>query len=276
LLLGETGTGKGVLARWIHEQSARRANPFVELNCSTLKGELLRSELFGHARGSFTNAIKDRPGLIEAADGGTLFLDEIGEMDLDVQTQLLKTIEEKTFRRIGENRLRSSDFRLVCASNRDLAKEQEKGTFRSDFYFRICVFPITIPSLHQRNEDIPLLTEQLLRESGYNHLPLSKEVVDYLQRCPWKGNIRELRNALERAQLMAGGQPLACHHFIGLQVSPQELAPADSAWNLEEVENQHVLRTLERFNGDKVKASAQLGISLSALYRRLDKLKGQN
>lgn len=216
LLLGETGTGKGVLARWIHNQSEREHEPFVELNCSSLRGELLRSELFGHARGSFTSAIKDKEGLIEVADGGTLFLDEIGDMDVEVQAQLLKTIEEKSFRRVGENQVRRSDFRLLCATNRDLLKETENGHFRKDLYYRICVFPISLPPLRQRTEDIPGLCEHILCGFGYPHVSPAPEVLGMLTHYSWPGNLRELRNMLERAVLLAQGKPLLPHHFPGL------------------------------------------------------------
>jgi len=154
LVTGDTGTGKGVLARWIHDRSARKSEAFVELNCSTLRGDLLRSELFGHAKGSFTSAFSDKQGLIEVADGGTLFLDEIGDMDLAVQSQLLKTIEEKKYRRIGENKLRTSEFRLICATNHDLEKATKNNTFRTDLYYRICTFPIPLPPLKERKEDL--------------------------------------------------------------------------------------------------------------------------
>ncbi|MDO5575609.1 MAG: sigma-54 dependent transcriptional regulator, partial [Fibrobacter sp.] len=199
LLQGETGTGKGVFAKWIHEHSSRKNEAFVEVNCSSLKGELLRSELFGHAKGSFTSAIKDRSGLIEVVDGGTLFLDEIGDMALDVQAQLLKTIEEKTYRRIGENKLRTSDFRLICATNRNLTEASMDGTFRKDLYYRICIFPIKLPSLRNRTDDLPGLVENILGSFGYDKFPLSKNVMDTLLEYKWPGNIRELRNMLERA-----------------------------------------------------------------------------
>ncbi len=172
LITGETGTGKGVLARWIHDKSDRKSGEFVELNCSSLKGEILRSELFGHVKGSFTSAVRDRVGLIEIADCGTLFLDEIGDMDMSVQSQLLKTIEEKTYRRIGENKLRKSDFRLICATNHNLAEASENGTFRKDLYYRINVFPIQLPTLKERKEDIEGLIEHILNSFGYSHLPI--------------------------------------------------------------------------------------------------------
>jgi DNA-binding NtrC family response regulator len=276
LLLGETGTGKGVLARWIHDQSERKTEAFVEVNCSSLRGELLRSELFGHVKGSFTSSIKDREGLIEVADGGTLFLDEIGDMDVEVQAQLLKTIEERSFRRIGENHLRHSDFRLICATNRDLLKETENGRFRSDLYYRVCVFPIRMPSLRERRDDIPGLCEHILLSFDYAHLPLSKDVINLLTDYGWPGNIRELRNMLERASLLARRQEISPAHFPGLNISPVAQPPdnADPLFvNIDEMENTHIKKVLEHCGGDKYKASEILGISLSSLYRKLTKIK---
>ncbi len=278
LLHGETGTGKGVLARWIHDHSPRKNEAFVEVNCSSLKGELLRSELFGHAKGSFTSAIKDRSGLIEVADGGTLFLDEIGDMDLEVQTQLLKTIEEKSYRRIGENKLRTSDFRLICATNRNLTEASSNGSFRKDLYYRICIFPINLPSLRERKDDLVGLIKHTLMGFGYNHFPLAQDVVDTLVQYYWPGNIRELRNMLERALLLAQGEPLAIQHFPGLEKNSygdrEDIATPD-VWNLEDIEKKHILKALKHFGGDKYETSSALGISLSSLYRKLDKMQQQ-
>jgi DNA-binding NtrC family response regulator len=273
LLLGDTGTGKGVLARWIHDHSGRKDKPFVELNCSSLKGELLKSELYGHAKGSFTSALRDRAGFVEIADGGTLFLDEIGDMDLSVQAELLKTIEEKTYRRIGENKVRSSNFRLICATNSDLAKAAQRGDFRSDLYYRICVFPISLPSLQEREEDIPGLAAHLLQAMGYKTFPLNPEVVEMLGSHSWPGNIRELRNSLERAMLLSRGGALEPAHFPDIAKIPRSdkeiIAPT---WNLEEAEKIHILRALEYFKEDKNRVSKALGISLSSLYRRLQSM----
>ena len=277
LLLGETGVGKGVLARWIHNNSQRQSEAFVELNCSSLKGELLRSELFGHVKGSFTSAIKDREGLIEVADGGTLFLDEIGDMDAEVQAQLLKTIEEKSFRRIGENFLRKSDFRLICATNRDLPKEIEERRFRKDLYYRICVFPISIPPLLKRVEDIPGLAEHFLSGFGYTEFPLNADIITLLKSYSWPGNIRELRNMLERALLLARGDTLSVRHFPGLEVIPFPPALLSDHRDLNtlhsDIENVHILNVIKKYKGDKLKASKALGISLSSLYRRIHHIK---
>jgi DNA-binding NtrC family response regulator len=269
LIQGETGTGKGVLAKWIHENSARRQEPFVELNCSCLKGDLLRSELYGHTKGAFTSAVSDREGLIELADKGTLFLDEIGDMDLAVQAQLLKTIEEKTYRRVGENRLRKSDFRLICATNKDLLKESEAGVFRKDLYYRICVFPLTVPSLRNRKEDIAALAAYFLREFGPS-IPLAPDIVAMLKEYAWPGNIRELRNMLERAVLLAQNQPLTPDCFPGLgPVPPSVFTEEDKPAGLPDIEREYLLKIVDSCKGDKKKASQLLGISLATIYRKL-------
>jgi DNA-binding NtrC family response regulator len=272
LLYGETGTGKGVLAKWIHDHSSRCNEAFVELNCSSLKGDLLRSELFGHVKGAFTSAIKEKEGLFEIADKGTLFLDEIGDMDIEVQTLLLKTIEERSFRRIGENRVRHSDFRLICATNRDLLKDTESGRFRKDLYYRICVYPVELPPLRTRTEDIAGLAEHILTGLGYTELPLAPEIIAALSRYAWPGNVRELRNMLERALLLSRKNTLEPRHFSGVTVSPETGLPAlDETDNLEEYIDAHIQRIVKKYKGDKNKASKALGISLSALYRKIGK-----
>lgn len=270
LLLGETGTGKGVLAKWIHENSSRAAGNYVELNCSALRGELLRSELYGHARGSFTSALKDREGLIEVADNGTLFLDEIGDMELSVQAELLKTIEEKSFRRIGENKIRTSRFRLICATNKKLLEESETGKFRTDLYYRICVFPIELPALKERKEDIPGFAENILRSFGYQYFPLDHEVQKYLLDYSWPGNIREMRNVLERALLLAQGRKLTFEHFSGLNCKLAVFDDTSEACSLKEIERKHIIRMVNHYNQDLVRASKVLGISLEMLKAKLE------
>jgi transcriptional regulator with PAS, ATPase and Fis domain len=281
LLLGETGTGKGVLARWIHDNSPRAALPFVGLNCTSLQGELLASELFGHAKGAFTSSVSDKQGLIEVADRGTLFLDEIGDMDPAIQAQVLKVIEEKQFRRLGEVKQRSSDFRLICATNRDLIAETEKGRFRKDFYFRIAVFPITLPALREQMADFSGWIRYFLSLQGYRRPDPSPEVMDLLRRYPWPGNIRELKNVLERAVLLSRGNPLGLEHFPGLDSRPVPDGPGpgpsapsaagDSGSDLESMEKSHIRSVLDRFSGDTKKAAEALGISRASLYRKLDK-----
>jgi len=274
LIMGETGTGKGVLARWIHENSPRSGSAFVDLNCTALRGEILKSELFGHAKGAFTSAIKDRIGLCEAADGGTLFLDEIGDMDLEVQAQLLKVLEERTFRRLGENRVRTSDFRLICATNQDLAESVGRGTFRRDLFYRLNVFQVTVPPLRERTEDIPGLAAYLLARRGYRHLPLCPEVTKWLQERHWAGNIRELKNLIERAVLLAQGDPINLSHFpLEIPKAPAGSTNASGLRSLDEIELEHIQKALAYHRGDKVKTSKSLGISLSSLYRKIPQLQ---
>ena len=273
LFQGETGTGKGVLAKWVHENGPRASEAFVELNCSCLKGDLLRSELYGHVKGSFTSAVADREGLIELADKGTLFLDEIGDMDLSVQTQLLKTIEERTFRRVGDNRLRKSDFRLICATNKDLLKESDSGAFSKDLYYRICVFPITIPPLRERTEDLAGLAEYYMGEFGRKTATVPPEVLAMLKEYEWPGNIRELRNMLERAVLLAQSKPLVPEYFPGL--TPLPVTPAtelDHFAGLRGAELDYLHKVVDSCKGDKKAASRLLGISLATIYRKLGPL----
>jgi DNA-binding NtrC family response regulator len=277
LMLGETGTGKGVLSKWVHEHSDRSRGAFVELNCSCLKGDLLRSELFGHTRGSFTSAVSDREGLIEMADGGTLFLDEIGDMDLAVQAQLLKTIEEQTYRRVGENRLRKSGFRLICATNKNLLQEVEAGSFRKDLYYRICVFPITVPPLRNRVDDISELAQNFLAEFARTPEVMPPEVLSMLKEYAWPGNVRELRNMVERAMLLAQHGPLTPDCFPGLNPAAVSVfIPSDKPAGLRDIELDYLRKIVDSCNGDKKKASQMLGISPATIYRKLGQLKVVN
>ena len=276
LLLGETGAGKGVLAKWLHDNGVRSSAPFVEVNCSNLKGDLLASELFGHAKGAFTTAIQDTQGLVEVADGGTLFLDEISDMEVGVQAQFLKVIEDRQYRRVGEVKVRRSEFRLICATNRDLLEETRKGGFRKDLYFRINVLSIVIPSLRERPEDISGLVPGILRNLGvFNHV-ISPGVMKLLQEYSWPGNIRELRNVLERAILLARGQPLAPEHFSGLESSQILVNQQRSLKDLEDVEYDHIRTVMERFGEDTEKVAAALHISRATLYRKLKNFRKEH
>ena len=272
LLLGETGTGKGVLAEWIHNQSAQRSAAFVDVNCSALGGDLLASELFGHVKGAFTSAVQDRQGLVEIAHGGTLFLDEIGDMALGVQAKLLKTLEEQRFRRVGDATVRSSEFRLICATNRDLAVECEAGRFRRDLYYRISVFPIELPALRECISDLPGLVGHLLAALGRPDAGVPGTVMDLLRRYPWPGNIRELRNVLERVLLLAGTRPLSKEHFAFLQAEDSRARASQTEheqWDVQKLEMDHIAQALERFGGDVARTARALGISRSTLYRKL-------
>jgi len=212
LITGETGTGKELIARQIHQRSRRRENPLVEVNCTSIPKELFESEFFGHVKGAFTGALKDRPGRFETATRGTLFLDEIGEIPLELQSKLLRVLQEKRYERIGEDRTRSADVRIVAATNRDLQKEVAAGRFREDLYYRLNVFPLKVAALRERKEDIPLLAahfvELLVKGLGSPKPRLTQAGIEALQSYDWPGNVRELRNVIERAVIFARGGAL--------------------------------------------------------------------
>lgn len=274
MLQGESGAGKGVLARWIYEKSTRKSGPFVEINCSSLRGELLASELFGHVRGAFTSAVQDRQGLIEVADGGTLFLDEIGDMDFGVQSQFLKVIEEKCYRRLGEVRLRNSDFRLICATNKDLGEEINSGRFRRDLYFRINLFPISIPPLRSRKEDIPELAKHILAACGASGADISDASMVLLKNYSWPGNVRELKNVLERALLLSRGLGrLMPEHFPGLGGNDEISTGPPAVSGLDSIERDYIKSVVDRLEGNVGLAARELGISRATLYRKLRKKK---
>lgn len=273
ILEGETGTGKGMLAKWIHQQSKRKDFAFVEINCSSLKGDLLASELFGHTRGAFTSAVQDRQGLIEVADGGSLFLDEIADMDIGVQAQFLKVLEEKQFRRLGEVKLRRSEFRVICATNQDLKQKIKEGTFRKDLYYRINVLTIDLPPLREHLEDFEELIYFLLKNiSNKDQIRLSPNLMEYLKAYPWPGNIRELRNVLERALLLSKGKELSKEHFPGIEIDLKNY-PSDTIreTNLKKLEELHIIQVLEKNNSNIEKAAKELGLSRATLYRRIKK-----
>jgi DNA-binding NtrC family response regulator len=285
LIEGESGSGKGVMARLIHNRSPRARAPFVDLNCAGLSKELLESELFGHERGAFTNATNTKPGLFEIAGEGTLFLDEIGEMEPTVQARLLKAIEEKKFRRVGGIRDLRADFRLVAASNRDLPAEVAAGRFRNDLYYRLNVVRLRMPPLRERMEDLAILVEEILR-------PLSKEMarpmpnvsaraMKKLEAYPWPGNVRELRNVLERALLTLPGDEIRSED-VTIESAAASLPPKDGGLPSEEWEIQplddviagYVKASVDATGGNVRKAARQLRISPSTLYARLKDTAG--
>lgn len=272
LITGETGSGKGVIAKWIHRQSARSRHSLVEVNCSALKGDMLARDLFGNVRGAFTSADRDRDGLLDAADRGTLFLDEIGEMDISVQTQFLKVLEEKTYRRLGDTKQQRSDFRLLCATNKHLETELQRGEFRQDLYFRINLLIIHIPPLRERMEDLPEMVHHLLKTGRTQQIGITEEALAILKAYPWPGNVRELKNVLERAVVLAQGNTLTADHFSWLKSTalPKSQCTLET---LSEVEQSHIFAALERERGNVTKAAESLGISKATLYRRLKAIK---
>ncbi len=274
LLRGENGTGKGVLARLLHGRSARRDRPFVLVNCPTLSEELLASELFGHARGAFTGAVKDQEGRVEAAEGGTVFLDEIGEISPGLQAKLLRFLQEKRFERIGENRTRSADVRIVAATNRDLEAEVKAGRFREDLLYRLNVVEVTVPPLRERAEDILPLARRFVaffaRQARRPAPELSPAAERVLASYPWPGNVRELRNAIERALILAPGQVLEPESFPERIASQPTTAVLGGDFTAEEIEREHVLRVLARAPTLE-DAARLLGIDASTLWRKRKK-----
>jgi len=276
LIQGPTGSGKGLLARWLHAHGPRAEEALVDLNCAGLSREFLESELFGHEKGAFTGATASKPGLLEIGHRGTVFLDEIGDMPAEVQPKVLKVLEEQRFRRMGEVRDRQVDVRLIAASHHDLVALVQEKRFRSDLYFRISTLPLAVPSLAERASDIPLLAASILQrlgpELGRGTVTLSPAAQTALVRYAWPGNIRELRNVLERAVLLGGSA----------RIEPQDLrfddglanvaTARDSSLTLLEVERRHIELVLREENGHVERAARRLGIPRSSLYQKVKQL----
>jgi DNA-binding NtrC family response regulator len=267
LLLGETGTGKGVMARWLHERGARHGQAFVDLNCAGLSRELLESELFGHARGAFTGAVAEKKGLLEVAHRGTLFLDEVGDLDPVVQPKLLKALEERRFRRMGEVLDRRVDLLLIAATNLDLAERVRAGTFRADLYFRINTIPLVVPALRDRRSDIPHLAGRLLAQLGQG-ITLAPAALEALQEHSWPGNIRELRHVLERAVLRTAGSQLTAAD-LRLDTVRNGIATVAGGLTLKELGRLQVETVLREERGKVTQAARRLGIPRSTLYQKL-------
>jgi NtrC-family two-component system response regulator AlgB len=272
LLRGENGTGKGVLARVLHARSARRQRPFVVVNCPTLSDELLASELFGHARGAFTGAVRDQPGKVEAADGGTLFLDEIGEISPALQSKLLRFLQDKQFERVGETTTRTADVRILAATNRDLEADVRAGRFREDLLYRLNVIEIRLPPLRERREDIVPLAERFLaffaRAARRPPAELSPAAREALAAHAWPGNVRELRNAIERASILWPApvlEPAAFPERIAAQASSSVRLGGN--FTLEAIEREHILRVLAH-TPTLEEAARVLGIDSSTLWRK--------
>jgi DNA-binding NtrC family response regulator len=274
LITGESGVGKERLARLIHDESLRAARPFVAVNCGAVTETLLESELFGHARGAFTGADRDRAGLFESANGGTLFLDEIGEISAGMQVKLLRALQEREVRRVGENRSRSFDVRVVAATNRDLAADVAAKTFRQDLYYRLRVIELRVPPLRDRPDDVLPLARVFLadtaRRMNRKITGFTPRAADQLLRYEWPGNVRELQNAVEHAVALCQG------NRIEVEDLPEELRGAlprpritGSTRPLEDVEREYILAAVESVGGNRTRASADLGIGLATLKRKL-------
>ena len=278
LFRGESGTGKTVLARALHQRSPRRDRPFAVVNCPALTEELLASELFGHAQGAFTGAMRDHPGRVEAAEGGTLFLDEIGEMPASLQAKLLRFLQDRQFERVGETRTRHADVRVVAATNRDLDAAVRSGHFREDLLFRLNVVEVTVPPLRERREEILPLARRFLaffsRAARRAPPELSREAEQALLAYPWPGNVRELRNAIERAVILSAGQVLAPEAFPERLVQHAARVPAVGGdCTVDDLEREHILRVLARTRTQE-EAAQILGVDASTLWRKRRKYEG--
>ena len=272
LLQGETGAGKGVLANWIHRNGPRADKPFLDLNCAGLSRELLESELFGHEKGAFTSAMSSKQGLLEVANHGTVFLDEIGDIDLQVQPKLLKVLEDRTFRRLGDVRDREVDVRLISATHRELLELVRQQRFRSDLYFRVNIIYIQVPPLRERVEDIPCLAQTLLdgitRNRGLMQWSISNTAMIALKSYSWPGNVRELRNVLERAALVATDGAIRPEHLY-LQAPALEVSRVGMGGTLKQMERTYIHHVLHDEGGSIERAARRLGIPRSSLYNKM-------
>ena len=278
LIEGESGTGKELVAHAIYCLSTRKDAPYLAINCGALQESLLEAELFGHVKGAFTGADANRQGVFEACDGGTLFIDEVGEMAPAVQVRFLRVLDSGQFQRVGESSTRRADVRILAATNRNLQEDVETGRFRQDLYYRLNVFRIPMPPLRDRIEDIPLLAEHFLRESGTSvtrNVQLTPEATKILLQHPWPGNVRELANVLERAAIVCE-EGLITPDDLPPDVQEAAKKPAqrtshDADQTLEAIEREHIARVMEHEGGNKTRAAARLGISTRNLYRKLER-----
>jgi len=277
LVYGESGTGKEFIVRMIHDQSPRATAPFVSINCAALTETLLESELFGHVRGAFTGASRDKAGLFEVAGTGTIFLDEIGEVAPTVQAKLLRALQEREIRRVGAERTIKVNARVVAATNRDLKEAVAKGTFREDLYFRLAAFIITVPPLRERRGDIPALVHEFVRRSAARLKKdvetVSAEAMTALINYEWPGNVRELEHAVERAAILAHGTTITLRELPPEVVQKKKAAPSGNPLNIRSQERELIRRALERFKGNRKRAAEALNISTVTLWRKMKDYK---
>ena len=277
LITGESGTGKELIAEAVHLNSPRSKKPFVKVNLGGISHTLFESEMFGHKKGAFTDATSDRVGRFELADKGTIFLDEIGDLDLSCQVKLLRVLQEQTFEVLGDSRPRKVDIRVVSATNADLRQMVQEHTFREDLFYRINLIAVHLPALRERREDIPLLVrhfaDKQCESNGLPKVEFTSEAMDYLSRLPYPGNIRELKNLVERTLLVSGKEILTADDFKSQYQHPieQKMTTNLQGMTLEEIEKQTILQTLEKYNNNMSQVAIALGISRAALYRRLEK-----
>ena len=280
LIQGETGTGKELIAQAIHNRSARRDRPFIKVNCAAIPSGLLESELFGHEKGAFTGAIMRKPGRFELADKGTLFLDEVGDIPLDLQAKLLRVLQEHEFERLGSTRTQQVDVRVIAATHRDLKQMVEEGTFRSDLFYRLHVFPLTVPALSDRSEDIPLIVRHFVNKYSQRMNrqieTISTRTMEVLTNHSWPGNVRELQNFIERSVILSPGTSLQAPLDELKEDTVQRVHAADTQLStLEEMEREHVLRALKESNwvtGGPRGAAIKLGMKRTTLAYRIRKL----
>ena len=287
LITGESGTGKELIAQFIHEQSRRKDKPFVKVNLGGISTALFESEMFGHKKGSFTDAKNDRVGRFELADGGTIFLDEIGELELASQVKLLRVLQDQTYEVLGDSMTRRTDVRVVCATNADLRQMVNEKTFREDLFYRINLIHLQLAPLRERQEDIPLLVEHFIRQTCVaNGLPIvsaSDEAIQYLQTLPFPGNIRELKNLVERTILMSPPAPKGGERVLGIEDFKAVYMPSEQSMSrepspfggrgatLEEIERASIAAAIEKHQGNLSLVAKELGISRGALYRKIEK-----
>jgi transcriptional regulator with PAS, ATPase and Fis domain len=273
LVYGESGTGKEFIVRLIHDQSPRAAAPFVSINCAALTETLLESELFGHVRGAFTGAVRDKAGLFEVAGSGTIFLDEIGEIAPTVQAKLLRALQEREIRRVGAERSITVHARVVAATNRDLRAAVDAGTFREDLYFRLGAFIITVPPLRDRREDIPPLVHNFLIRAAARMKKdvsaVSADAMVALMQYRWPGNVRELEHAVERAVILANSASIRVRDLPPEVTQKARTRASDDSLDLAQQERVMIARALERFDGNRKKAAGALKISTVTLWRKM-------
>lgn len=281
LLLGESGTGKSTIARMVHERSARKNQPFVTVNCASLPRDLIDAELFGHAKGAFTGAVGDRVGRVEAAAGGTLFLDEIGDLPIELQPKLLTFLQERSFYRLGSNKMRSVDVRVISATHADLLERSKTGLFRRDLFFRLAVLRITVPTLAQRRDEIGTMARRILtrvaKQNANHALELSDNAIQQLQQYHWPGNIRELENVIENAVAFCETNVIQPTDLL-ISNAPMVPSPTDATAtspflgkSLADLEKEAIIVALEHSNGNKAQTARSLGISLRSIYNKMRK-----
>lgn len=281
MIIGESGTGKELIARGIHERGRRNKGPFVAVNCGAIPDQLLESELFGHARGSFTGAVRDKAGLVEEAGGGTFFLDEVGDLSPHLQAKLLRLLQEREIRRIGENRTRHVDVRFVSATNKDLESEIRGGRFRDDLYYRLRIITIEVTPLRERREDIlPLLNHfvgKYCRDMRRPRPYLTPHVMELFVHYSWPGNVRELQNEVQRSLILSGGDLLIREEHLSTKVNPSGEVSRSSSYNFiearAEFEKRFLSQALARFGYNRSRTAGELGISRQGLFKLIKKHK---